>query len=1060
MRIMKRYFIALLVIFSNMAIAAPFAYVAHDVDNSISIIDLSNTSDAINVSVGKGPENIVFHPSADRTYIANILDDTVSVMESANHQIIKTIPVGTAPQKLAIMPSGQKLYVASSNSISAISTANDNVTNTIAIDNPSAIAVSPDGTQLYVANNYLNTVSVFDTAVDQIIATINVGSNPQNIAFNLLHTRAYVANVDSQTIDVIDTIQSKVIETISLGTIPLAMAVNPNGKNLYVTTHDALVSVDTATNSIVATLPIPDNVSSSAAISINAAGTEAYQILPDINQIMVVDLINWIYKQTINVKNYPSTIALSPENPKISKKMEDDAIVCLFNWAEDNFPYYFSAPLRNGYSTQYPYSFRYYVHTNYYIGVSAIDEHVYYLPSGGNRKPIDAGLFSYWQDQAGCGDGLPTITSFTASPNPVETNGAITLQWSSTNVTTCTSNAFGDEIKGGNGSIGINNLTDNQTYTLMCRGNSGSVSKSLIVQVTPQGQVTPPVVTVSAPTISSFTASPNPVDNNGSTTLQWSSSNATKCTSDAWSGSLGASGSKVIPGLTSDQTYNLTCTGTGGSANASVSVTVKPQIIVTPAPSILSFTATPNPVDNNGSTTLQWSSSNAKSCTSNAWNGSLGSSGSKAITGLLSDQTYTLTCTGNGGSDQASVSVSVKPQVIVAPAPTISSFSATPNPVDYNGSTTLQWSSSNATGCTSNAWSGSLGGSGSKVISGLTSDQTYNLTCTGTGGSANASVSVTVKPQVVTPAPTISSFTATPNPVAYNGSTTLQWSSTNATSCSLPSFGSNLSASGSQIVSGLTSDQTYNLTCTGSGGTANSSVSLTVKPQVVVTPAPTISSFTATPNPVDNNGSTTLSWSSSNATDCTSNAWSGSLGSSGSQVISGLTSDQNYNLTCTGSGGTANSSVTVTVKPPVITTSGAYKIGDKGPAGGIVFNVDATGLHGLEAQSQDYKVGGRIGCPGGCTYTYPDGSLLHFYTWSEALTAAQTYGAGWHLPTKDELNLLYQQKNVVSGFTDFCYLSSTEYDASNALQLCFGNGSQAAGNKTTNVSLVRAVRAF
>ena len=567
----------------------------------------------------------------------------------------------------------------------------------------------------------------------------------------------------------------------------------------------------------------------------------------------------------------------------------------------------------------------------------------------------------------------PTIASFTATPNPVDYNGSITLQWSSNNVSTCTSNAFGNDSKSGNGSLGINNLISNQTYNLTCNGNGGSVSKSIVVQVTPQGQVIPPVVTTPAPIISFFTATPNPADFNGSTTLQWSSSNAKGCTSNAWSGSLGASGSKVISSLTIDQTYNLTCSGNSGSDQASVTVSVKPQSVM-PAPTITAFTATPNPLDYNGSTTLQWSSTNATSCTSDAWNGSLGGSGSKFISGLTTDQIYNMTCTGTGGTANSSVSVTVKPQVIITPPPMISSFTATPNPVDNNGSTTLSWSSTNATGCASNAWNGSLGGSGSKVINGLTSDQTYNLTCTGTGG------------------------------------------------------------------------------------TANSSVSVTVRPPVVVTPAPTISSFTATPNPVDNNGSTTLSWSSTNATTCTSNAWSGNLGASGSKVLSSLTSDQTYNLTCTGTGGSTNSSVSVTVKPQVVTTSGAYKIGDKRPTGGIVFNVDVTGLHGLEAQSQDYTVGGHIGCPSGCTY--PDGSSLHFYTWSEALTAAQTYGTGWHLPTKDELNLLYQQKSVVGGFTDFCYLSSTEYDTTNAIEVCFGNGSQSVQNKTTNVSLVRAVRAF
>jgi hypothetical protein len=59
-----------------------------------------------------------------------------------------------------------------------------------------------------------------------------------------------------------------------------------------------------------------------------------------------------------------------------------------------------------------------------------------------------------------------------------------------------------------------------------------------------------------------------------SATLTWSSTNATSCTaSGAWSGTLATSGTQIVsPAATS--TYNLSCTGTGGTANASAAITV------------------------------------------------------------------------------------------------------------------------------------------------------------------------------------------------------------------------------------------------------------------------------------------------------------------------------------------------------------------------------------------------------------------------------------------------------------------------------------------------------
>lgn len=78
------------------------------------------------------------------------------------------------------------------------------------------------------------------------------------------------------------------------------------------------------------------------------------------------------------------------------------------------------------------------------------------------------------------------------------------------------------------------------------------------------------------------------------------------------------------------------------------------------------------------------------------------------------------------------------------PAPTVS-LSANPATVDAGSSSTLSWSSTNATSCTaSGAWSGSRAVSGSESTGALDATSTYTLTCDGAGGSAGQSVSVTV----------------------------------------------------------------------------------------------------------------------------------------------------------------------------------------------------------------------------------------------------------------------------------------------------------------------------
>ncbi len=86
-----------------------------------------------------------------------------------------------------------------------------------------------------------------------------------------------------------------------------------------------------------------------------------------------------------------------------------------------------------------------------------------------------------------------------------------------------------------------------------------------------------------------------------------------------------------------------------------------------------------------------------------------------------------------------------------------------------------------------------------------------------------------------------------------------------------------------------------------------------------ITPISLSVSLTATPPSVSAGQSSTLSWSSTNATSCTA-GWTSSTASSGSQVVSPAVTTA-YSITCTGAGGSATASATVTVTLPVYTIS-------------------------------------------------------------------------------------------------------------------------------------------
>jgi hypothetical protein len=186
----------------------------------------------------------------------------------------------------------------------------------------------------------------------------------------------------------------------------------------------------------------------------------------------------------------------------------------------------------------------------------------------------------------------------------------------------------------------------------------------------------------------------------------------------------------------------LAAVGCGGIEQAGDSNTEITQ------PPIVSIAASPMVVPAQGSSTLTWSSMKATSCTaSGAWSGSRAIAGTASTGALSQDSTFTLTCTGAGGSTSASLAVTIDPcnGCWDYPPPPVVTLTASPTSVASGASSTLTWSSTDATSCTaSGAWSGAQATAGSASTGALNFDSTFTLSCTGAGGSTSASVTVTI----------------------------------------------------------------------------------------------------------------------------------------------------------------------------------------------------------------------------------------------------------------------------------------------------------------------------
>jgi len=270
-----------------------------------------------------------------------------------------------------------------------------------------------------------------------------------------------------------------------------------------------------------------------------------------------------------------------------------------------------------------------------------------------------------------------------------------------------------------------------------------------------------------------------------------------------------------------------------------------------------------------------------------------------------------------------------------------------PITIDYNTSANLTWASSHAIHCeASDDWMGQKSTSGSESTGNLTSSKKYAITCSGLGGTASDYVLVNVN-DAPNPAPTVdlkanghdSSFT-----VGYNTPVNLTWSSTNANFCTASgAWSGSRSTSGSESSGNLTSNTTFTLACSGSGGSASDSITVYVQDAPPAAPSVNIKANGYDgPLSVNYNSSVNLTWTSSNASYCTaSGAWSGSKSTSGSESTGALTTSMTYGIICYGAGGSSSDSVVINVSgnptyPGLSIAKSVRNITDNGSYGNLV----------------------------------------------------------------------------------------------------------------------------
>jgi hypothetical protein len=157
--------------------------------------------------------------------------------------------------------------------------------------------------------------------------------------------------------------------------------------------------------------------------------------------------------------------------------------------------------------------------------------------------------------------------------------------------------------------------------------------------------------------------------------------------------------------------------------------------------------------------------------------------------------------------------------------------------------------------------------------------------------------------------PIIIAFSSNPSTINSDGTSTLLWNVTGATSVSINQGIGRVDVAGTREVSPNTST-TYTITASNSAGSVTSLIAVTVSGTGTI---PAINSFTGSPLTIDSGNQSTLSWNIAGATSASINADVGAVNAtSGTHQVS-PNANTTYTLTATNATGSSTAQVTVTV---------------------------------------------------------------------------------------------------------------------------------------------------
>ena len=233
--------------------------------NSVTFIDTATNAVKHVTYVGRSPHEAFFTPDGKEVWVTVRGENYISVLDAKNFTEKTRIVTPNGPGMQIFSPDGKYGYICSSFNpeTDVVSVADHKIVAKVKQESPFCpnIAATPDGQQVWFTLKDTGKTQVFDAKPPfNPIKTLDTGpiTNHVNFVRTAKGTFAYITIGGTSEVKVFRTDDFSQVATSPVGKLPHGVWPSGDGTRIYVglENDDALAAIDTATNTVIATIPI------------------------------------------------------------------------------------------------------------------------------------------------------------------------------------------------------------------------------------------------------------------------------------------------------------------------------------------------------------------------------------------------------------------------------------------------------------------------------------------------------------------------------------------------------------------------------------------------------------------------------------------------------------------------------------------------------------------------------------------------------------------------------------------------------------------------------------